>query len=465
MSRSVPEVLVIGAGPAGVFAALRAADLGARTTLVTSGAFGGMAANDGPVPVRTLAHAARLMREARQLPDYGIRIGEPRLDYPALLARVREVVAAVREGSALRRQLDSAGVRIVEGAGAARFLDGGTVETENGGRFSADRIILCTGGRSRQLPIPGFAHVATHSDAWSLTAVPETMIVLGAGATGLQVASIFAAFGAAVSLYETGARIIPGEDEDVSAAVAEGFRARGIAVHEAFGTVVAFVPTYDGIRMTWAAGGDERSVEAALAVSAVGWAADGEALNLAAAGVALSDRGFIRVDGDGRTSAPHIFAAGDVTGGSMLAPQAMQNGFVAASAALGEETRATAPRLMPVGSFTDPEYARVGMTEAEAGGAALVTRAVFAEATRPIIDGRTAGFAKLIVDRETRAILGCAVVGERAVDIVQVAAVAMAARMRADELAHFPLAFPTYAGVLSQLAAKSAYALKAPGGP
>ncbi|HYJ51711.1 MAG TPA: NAD(P)/FAD-dependent oxidoreductase [Allosphingosinicella sp.] len=454
------DVLVIGAGPAGVFAALRAADLGARATLVTSGAFGGMAANDGPVPVRTLAHAARLMREVRQLEDYGIHVGEPRLDYPALLARVRAVVETVRQSSTMRRQLEAAGVRVAEQAGAARFLDERTVETAEGMRFAADRIILCTGGTSRKLPIPGFQHLATHSDAWSLEAVPETMIVLGAGATGLQVASIFGAFGTKVALYETGPRIMPGEDEDVSAAVAEGYRARGIDVHEAFGRIARFEPTYDGIRMVYEDGEGEHAVEAALAVSAVGWATDAEGLNLAAAGVTLNARGFIGVDGEGRTSAPHIYAAGDVTGGTMLAPRAMQDGFAAASAALGVETRAAAERLVPVGSFTDPEYARVGATEAEAGEGALVTRAIFAEATRPIIDGRTAGFAKLIVDRETKRMLGCAVVGERAVDIVQVAAVAMAAEMEVDDLAHFPLSFPTYAGVLAQLAVKSAHALR-----
>jgi len=400
------------------------------------------------------------MREARQLGDYGIRVGEPRLDYPALLERVRAVVGAVRHSSALRKQLEGGGVKIVENAGAARFLSDSRMETAAGMRFDADRIILCTGGTSRQLPIPGFKHLATHSGAWSLKQVPETMIVLGAGATGLQVASIFAAFGTTVRLFEAGPRILAGEDEDVSAAVAQGFRARGIEVAEAFGRIERFEPTYDGIRMVWSDAKGEHRVEEPLAVSAVGWAADAEALDLAAAGVALGPGGFIAVDRDGRTSAPKVFAAGDVTGGSMLAPQAMQDGFVAASAALGEQTQPAARPLMPVGSFTDPEYARVGMTEAEAGPGALVIRTLFAEATRPIIDGRTAGFAKLIAERETRAILGCAVVGERAVDIVQVAAVAMAAEMRVDALAHFPLSFPTYAGVLSQLAAKAAYALR-----
>src|SRR5271169_5335157 len=129
------DVIVIGAGPAAVFAALRAADLGARTAIVTRGEFGGMAANDGPVPVRTLAHAARLIREARQLGQYGISVGEPLLDYPRLLARVREVVKDVRAHSALRQQIDSLGVAVYERSGTARFADQHTVEAEGGLRL------------------------------------------------------------------------------------------------------------------------------------------------------------------------------------------------------------------------------------------------------------------------------------------------------------------------------------------
>ena len=163
------NVLVIGAGPAGVLAALRAADLGARTTLVARAEFGGMAANDGPVPVRTLAHASRLMREARQLGQYGVTVGEPVLDYPRLLARVREVVGEVRAHSSLRQQIDALGVTVHEQAGVAGFADAHTIETQSGLRLQADKIIICTGGVSRRLPIPGFDLTSTHSDAWSLT--------------------------------------------------------------------------------------------------------------------------------------------------------------------------------------------------------------------------------------------------------------------------------------------------------
>src|SRR5438094_7675362 len=155
------DVVVVGAGPAGVVAALRAADLGAKTALITRDEFGGMAANDGPVPVRTLAQAARLIREARQLGLYGITVGEPALDYPRLLARVREVVDDVRAHSAFRGQIDSVGVNVCEHAGYARFADPHTIETESGLRLQGEKIILCTGGASRRLSVPGFELTAT----------------------------------------------------------------------------------------------------------------------------------------------------------------------------------------------------------------------------------------------------------------------------------------------------------------
>src|SRR5215470_14839551 len=166
------DVIVIGAGPAGAMAALRAAELGASTALITRDEFGGMAANDGPLPVRTLAHAARLIREARQLGQYGVTVSEPALDYPRLLARVREVVSEVRAHSSLRRQIDSLGVTVHEQAGAARFIDPHTIGADSGLRLQADKIIICTGGVSRRLPIPGFELTSTHSDAWGLTSVP-----------------------------------------------------------------------------------------------------------------------------------------------------------------------------------------------------------------------------------------------------------------------------------------------------
>ncbi len=452
------DIIVIGAGPAGVLAALRAADLGARTVLVTRAEFGGMAANDGPVPVRTLAHAARLIREARQLGQYGIGVSEPVLDYPRLLARVREVVTDARAHSSFRQQIDFLGVTIHEHAGVARFADQHTIETEGGLRLRAEKIIICTGGVSRRLPVPGFELASTHSDAWRLTYVPPSMLVIGAGATGVQVASIFNAYGSRIQLFQTGPRILPSEDEDVSAAVSAAFRESGIVVHENFGTIEFFEKTLTGVRMIFSKNAGRDSAEATLAVVAVGWVANTAGLSLATAGVEIDHRGFVKVDEYLRTSTPHIFAAGDITGRQMLVPQAIQEGFVAATNAVQGPTITTEEPVSPVGSFTDPEYAQVGLTEANARATHDVVVAVvrFDSTTRTIIDGRKLGFCKLIVDRTTCRMLGCHVVGERAVEITQVAAIAIAAKMRVDDLAHIPLSFPTYAGILARVAASAA---------
>lgn len=439
-------------------AALRAGDQGAKTLLVTRDEFGGMAAGDGPVPVRTLAHAARLLRDARQLARYGVAVGEPQLDYPRLLARVREVVEEVRAHSTFRAQLDGLGVVINERCGVARFTDPHTLETESGLRLRADKFIICTGGTSRRLSVPGAELTATHSDAWSLTSVPPSMIVIGAGATGAQVASVFNAFGSRVQLFHSGPRILPTEDEEVSAAVGAAFRESGIEVRENFGAIESFEKTPDGVRMLYSKDGRREQTEAALAVVAIGWAANTAGLCLACAGVETNARDFVLVDEFQRTSAPHVFAAGDVTGRMMLVPQAIQEGFVAATNAVRGATMKALEGAAPIGSFTDPEYAQVGLTESQARekGEVVVAKVCFDTTTRTIIDGRTGGFCKLIVDGATRQILGCHVVGERAVEITQVAAVAVAGRMRVDDLAQVPLSFPTYAGVLGRVAAQAA---------
>jgi dihydrolipoamide dehydrogenase len=458
MNPQKADILVIGAGPAGVLAAVRSAELGARTVLLTRGEFGGMAANDGPVPVRVLAHTARLIRDARQLGQYGVTVSEPKLDYPRLLARTREVVGDLCEHMSLRREINSLGVTLHENVGVARFADAHTIVTESGLQIQADKVILCTGGVSRRLPVPGFELTSTHSDAWRLTSVPSSMLVIGSGATGVQVASIFHAFGARVELFEAAPRILMTEDEDVAAAVKSAFRESGMVVRENFGAIESFEKSPGGVRMTFSKDGQRDSAEAALAVVAVGWVADTARLRLATAGVELNQRGYVKVDDYLRTSAPHVFAAGDITGRLMLVPQALEAGFVAATNAVQGPTVPLEDRVSPIGSFTDPEYAQVGLTEAKARATHDIVTAVvhFDSTTRTIIDGRKFGFCKLIADRKTCTILGCHVVGERAVDIAQVAAVAMSAGMRVDDLAQIPLSFPTYAGTLTLVAADAA---------
>ena len=417
-----------------------------------------MAANDGPVPVRTLAHAARLMREARQLGDYGIRVGEPTLDYRHLLARVREVTGAVRAHALLRDELQHAGVRLYERAGTARFVEPHVIDSENGPRLRAANVIVCTGGASRQLPLPGFELTCTHSDAWRLESAPESLLVIGAGATGVQVASIFNAFGSRVTLFEAAPRILMSEDEQVAAAMSTALQGSGVRVLEHAGTIERFEPSRAGVRLAYSASNEQAQIDATLAVVAVGWVANTDPLDLAVAGVETDPRGYIKVDSQLRTTAPGIYAAGDVTGHLMVVHEAAREAYLAATNATLGSTEVLPAEVSPLGSFTDPEYASVGLAEATAREAydVVVGEERFDSTPRPIIDGRPTGFCKLVADREEHTILGCHIVGERAVELAQLAALAVASGMKVERLALVPFSFPTYANALGRAAIRAA---------
>jgi pyruvate/2-oxoglutarate dehydrogenase complex dihydrolipoamide dehydrogenase (E3) component len=408
--------------------------------------------------VRTLAHAAGLIHQARQFGQYGVSVGEPLLNYPRLLARVEEVVADVLAHSSFREQIDSLGVTVHEQTGRARFVDSHTIVTETGLRLQAAKIIICAGGVGRRLSVPGSQFVISPGEVARLGSVPSSILVIGGGATGAQIASIFNAFGARVQLFEPGPRILSAEDTDVSSTVTTAFRDAGILVHENFGIIESFEKTPMGVRMSFLRNGKRDSAEAALAVAAVGWVADTDGLHLAAAGVVSDRRGFVQVDEYLRTSMPHIFAAGDITGRSMLVPPAIQQGFVAATNAVQGPSLPLIEQVRTGASLTDPEYASAGLTEKKARETHDVLTSVvrFDSTMRTIIDGRKTGFCKLVVDRKTARILGCHIVGERAGEIAQVAAIAIYSAMRVDDLAHVPLAFPTYTGNIAYAAADAA---------
>lgn len=450
------DVVAIGAGPAGTAAALRAADLGAKTALITRGAFGGMSANEGPIPVRVLAHAARLARESRQLGRYGITGERPSLDYTRLLQRAREVIGEARHYSTLLEQITNAGVEIYEHAGTAEFADAHTIRSASAPALRGERIIICAGGASRALGVPGAELTVTPADAFSLTAVPKSMIVIGAGATGVQVASIFNALGSSVTICQSGPRIIASEDAEVSEAVAAAFREDGMVIHQGFGAIERIDASVNGVTVTLA-GAQHSPIEAEVVVCAVGWRADADSLNLTLAGVETNPSGFVAVDDSLRTTASHVYAAGDVIGRSMLVPPAVRDGFIAGNNAAGAELLTVPVGVEPIGSFTDPEYAKVGLTEEQARAQynATVSHASYAETTRPIIDGRTRGFCKLVIDRRTHRFLGCHIVGERAVEVAQMAAIAMAAEATVDVVARIPLSFPTYANVFGRAALRA----------
>jgi pyruvate/2-oxoglutarate dehydrogenase complex dihydrolipoamide dehydrogenase (E3) component len=324
----------------------------------------------------------------------------------------------------------------------------------------AEKFILCAGGHARRLSFPGAEHALTHSDVWSLKALPASMIVVGGAATGCQLASVFAAFGSRITLLDLAPRIVPGEDALVSQTLTEALSARGITLITGIDGLDAIEA--DGARRTlvYRHQGATRRLEASAIVLSVGWLGNIDSLNLAAAGIE-SDGRYVRVNDQLQTSAPHIYAAGDITGRMMLVQSASDEARVAAENAVRGSAERSPHRIVPHGGFTDPEYGSVGPTEAVARAAGPVASAVvsYAELDRGVIDGHTEGMCKLLVDAASHKLLGAHVVGEQAAEIVHVVAAGMAAGMTVQQLAELEISYPTYTAILGLAARRIAQSL------
>jgi dihydrolipoamide dehydrogenase len=441
---NIAEVLVIGGGPAGVSAALQAAELGARVTLVERGRVGGTALNSGPAPVRTLARAARLVRDWSSWEAFGLRGPRPEVDIAATLANAERVAAHAHERRHNGAHIRAAGVDLVEEAGDTRFLDANTVAAPDGRTWSAERVVIAVGGSASRLRIPGAELGLTYEDVRGLTALPGRVGVIGAADTGCQLASILADFGCRVWLLDFEPRIVPAADEDVSTELGEAFRGRGIEVITS-AVVEKLEQVESGIRLLYRVQDEARSVDVDAVFFAVGWRGNADLVGASAAGVAV-ERGYIVVDEYLRTTVPHIFAAGDVDGHSMLVSSALLEGRVAAENAVLGARREVAHEVVPTGSFTDPEYGSVGLTEIRAWERydCAVAVARYEDLLRPVADGQPEGFCKLIVETAGRQIVGAHVLGEYSAEVIQMVAACMAAGMRIEEVAELQLAFPTF---------------------
>ena len=446
------RVVVLGGGPAGLTAALQACELGAAVTLLEASRVGGTSLNRGPAPVRTLARTARLARDWSSWAEFGLRGPAPELDLAAAIANSSRVGRYALDSRDLPGHLRRLGIDLAEETGPAAFAGPDTVTVADGRRWQADRIIIAVGGHAARLPIPGAEHGLTYSDISSLTSLPRRVAVIGGADTGCQIASIFAGLGSEVTILEAGPVLVPSADAAVSAALAAAFASRGLrictgtraqALHQS-GNVV----TIDLSRQL-----DRGILEADAVFFAVGWPASTSTLNLGAAGV-RTHGGAVIVDEYLETTSAGIFAAGDVDGHVMLVQTARMEGRTAARNAVLGPVRAARYEVVPSGSFTDPEYGRVGLTEAEAAARhdVVTGTARYADLLRPVADGRPDGFCKLIADRDTHLILGGHVLGEYSAETVQTVAACMAAGMTVEQVAELQLAFPTFTEGVSMAA-------------
>ncbi len=433
-------------------AALHARELGAEVTLIEARQVGGTSLNDGPAPVRTLARAARLIRDTKSWERLGLRGPSPQIDITAALASARRVADYVHDQQRLADALRRRGIDLIDGAGASVFADAHTVRIPDGRTFGGDAIVVAVGGRAGRLPIPGVELALTYQDLRDLRSLPASVAVVGGADTGCQLASILADFGVNVSLIEAGPRLVTNADHDVSAALAESFTGRGINVRTAT-RVERLERTAQGITVHHRSETQHGQLAIEAVFLAVGWPGNADRLDAAKLGIEI-ERGYIEVDHSLRSSVPHVFAAGDVNGISMLVPSARLEGRVAAeNAVLGTRRRFT-HELVPTGSFTDPEYGGVGLTEAQARERYDCEVGVvrYSDLVRPVIDDHPEGFCKLIVERDRRYILGAHVLGEYSAEVVQTASACMAANLRIEQIAELQPAFPTFTEAITYAA-------------
>jgi dihydrolipoamide dehydrogenase len=421
------QLLVLGSGPGGYTAAFRAADLGLQVMLVERWSeLGGVCLNVGCIPSKALLHAAKVIEDAEEMGGRGIAFGAPEIDLGKLRTWKVSVVKKLTGG--LRTLAKQRKVEVVQGAG--RFVSPNVIEVMgNSGseRIRFDQCIIAAGSEAIRLPgLPEDPRIMDSSDALELPEFSGGLLVIGGGIIGLEMACVYDALGSRVSVVELTPQLMPGCDPDLVRPLERRIRSRYEQI--LLGTRVARIEALpEGIRVTFEGEKAPAPQVFGRVLVAVGRSPNGKLIGAEAAGVQVSDRGFIPVDKQLRTNVPHIFAIGDIAGPPMLAHKAMHEAKVAAEVAAGER-RAFDVRAIPSVAYTDPEVAWVGLTEIEAKAKGIkVEKGTFpwAASGRSLSLGRDEGMTKLLFDPETRRLLGAGIVGTNAGELISELALAI----------------------------------------
>ena len=433
------DLLIIGTGGAGTAAAIRASELGASVAIVEGAeVVGGTCVNVGCIPSKNLIEAAHHVHVARSgFP--GIQPCNPQVVWKEVLRQKQEIVGTLRQEKYLDVLASYEGVTLIRGR--AELLGNGKVRVGDA-EVSARKVLIATGTSPAMPPIPGLreAGVLDSTTAMELEALPESLVVIGGGAIGLELGQSFARFGVRVIIVEALERIIPTEDPAVSEALTRALKGEGIEIHTGM-RVTGVTREENGYALELQDGSVTGTLKSAQVLAATGRSANTTGIGLEAAGVELNPKGFISVDEFMRTSNPDVFAAGDVTGGPGYVYVAAYGGGIAAQAALsavsGEEPIALDLSATPRVTFTDPQVAAVGLAEEEAraqGVRPKVTTLDISNLPRAVVSYRRAGLIKLVADPQTDRLLGAHVVAPNAGDLIGEAVLAIRFGLRVQEV-------------------------------
>ncbi|MGQ4615749.1 dihydrolipoyl dehydrogenase [Nocardia sp. R7R-8] len=456
------DLLVVGGGPGGYVAAIRAAQRGLRVGLVEKERPGGVCLNWGCIPTKAMLRSAEIFQTLTAAADFGVYADNVRYDFSAVRQRKDGIVKQLTDGVA--SLLAANGVTVIEGH--ARFTGPTSVEVFEAGpspifpggpryaaaagatatrTITASDVIIATGSVPVRPVIPGadLPGVITSDGAFGLTEVPDRLVVIGGSAVGAEWASLFASFGSRVTIVELRDTLVPLEDAEVGAALGRSFTKRGITVLT--NSTVESITRTDALRVT-VAGEHAAALDADVVLVGVGRRPNTADLGLDRAGIDTDQRGFIPVDEQLRTGVEHVYAIGDVTGRALLAHVASHQGLTAADVIAGHPAHIDYTAI-PAATFTHPEIASVGLTETKARAAGhdvVVARFPFAALGRAKTFGETEGFVKIVAGQRHREVLGVHIIGPSASDLITEGALAIALEATLDELADTIHAHPTF---------------------
>jgi dihydrolipoamide dehydrogenase len=446
------DVLIIGAGPAGYVAAIRAAQLGFKTALVEREHLGGICLNWGCIPTKALLRTAEIYRYMQHAKDFGLSAEKVGFDAGALVARSRAVAKRLSDGVGFLMKKHK--ITVIDGT--AQIVKPGEVKVEGkgAGMYSAKHIIIATGARPRVLPgiTPDKELIWTYFEAMVPKAIPKSLLVIGSGAIGIEFASFYRTLGAEVTVVEVLPQILPAEDDEIAGLARKRFEKQGIKILT--GAKVASVEKKKNEVLAAVEGdkGAKQTIAAERVISAAGVVGNVENLGLEALGVAV-EKGTIRTDGLGRTNVAGIYAIGDVAGPPMLAHKGQHEGIVCVEAIKGLQPHPLDKNKVPGCTYCDPQIASVGLTEKrakEGGREVRVGRFPFLGNGKAIAMGEDQGLVKTIFDKNTGELVGAHMIGAEVTELIQGFVIAMNCETTEAELIETIFPHPTLSEMMHE---------------